>query len=520
MSAPWDETYDVVVVGGGGGGLTAAYTAGMAGLRTVVLEKADVFGGMTAYAGACLWLPGNHITAQAAEGDSVEGALAYMRATVGDPALEDRQRAYVSTSAELVEFLTRDPAIRFTYTPFPDYYDAPGRVPNGRGITPQKVPATELGDLVDLVRPTQAADRLGRAVRRRTLHGGQALIGRLLLAISRLEAVEARPAAPFESLVTSDGQVTGVTALRGGQRSRIGARRGVLLAAGGFEANAGLRRAWQGRDAHWTNAPATHTGDAILAAASLGARLAGLENGWWATNLVYPGAAHPGPAETSAFVVGFRGGLFVNGTGRRFANESLPYARMGMEIIALERAGQPALPIWWIFDDRFPTVPAIPAAEPDRAAALAAGLWHSAQTIEELAARLGLPARDLAATVARFNSFAATGTDEDFHRGEDEYDRFFSPGAGPNPCLVPVDQPPYHAVRLELGDLGTKGGVVTDADARVLDEAGAPIGGLYATGNTTASVTGAVYPGPGAPIGTSMVFGYRAVRHMAAGATG
>jgi 3-oxosteroid 1-dehydrogenase len=295
MSAPWDETYDVVVVGGGGGGLTAAYTAGMAGLRTLVLEKAEVFGGMTAYAGACLWLPGNHITAQATGADSVEGALEYMRATVGDPALEDRQRAYVSTSAELVGFLARDPAIRFVYTPFPDYYDAPGRVPNGRGITPEKVPATELGDLVDLVRPTQAADRLGRQVKRKTLHGGQALIGRLLLAISRLASVEARPASPFESLVTEGGRVTGVTALRDGQPVRIGASRGVLLAAGGFEANADLRREWQGRDAQWTNAPATHTGDAILAAAGLGARLAGLENGWWATNLVYPGSP-----ETSA----------------------------------------------------------------------------------------------------------------------------------------------------------------------------------------------------------------------------
>jgi 3-oxosteroid 1-dehydrogenase len=203
---------------------------------------------------------------------------------------------------------------------------------------------------------------------------------------------------------------------------------------------------------------------------------------------------------------------------------------MGAEIIALEQAGEPALPIWWIFDDRFPTVPAIAAAEPDRAAARDAGLWHTADTIEDLAGQLGLPGRELAATVSRFNSFAATGVDEDFHRGEDEFDRFwfFGPGEGPRPgegegedegpnsCLVPVSQPPYHAVRLELGDLGTKGGVVTDPDARVLDSGGHPIPGLYATGNTTASVTGAVYPGPGAPIGTSMVFGYRAVRAMAA----
>lgn len=523
------DDYDVIVAGSGGGALVAAYTAAKAGLRTAVLEKAEVFGGMTAYSGACLWLPGNPVTAKATDANTPEAAREYLRATVGDEAFPGAGHlldAFVSTSGDLVEFLARDPDLSFEYVYFPDYYDAPGRVPNGRGIGPAPLPGAELGDLLPLLRPGLAADRLGLADDRATLTGGQALIGRLLLALSRLDNVDLRAGTPVESLLTSDdgggARVTGVTVRRDGEPTRITARRGVILGAGGFEASERLRREWQGRDARWTNAPATHTGDAILAGQAIGARTAGLENGWWATSVVYPGARER-DGITSLFVTGFRGGIFVNGTGRRFANEQLPYARMGQAIIDETRKSDGALPVWWIFDDRFRRLPALPLAEPDRDAARAAGLWHTADTVEDLAARIAVPSGELAATVRRFNGFAATGTDEDFGRGQDEFDQFFSamfarPGksadAGPNPCLVPVTRAPFHAVRVELGDLGTKGGLVTDPFARVLGSSGRPIVGLYAVGNTAASPTGSVYPGPGVPLGTAMTFAYRAARHL------
>jgi 3-oxosteroid 1-dehydrogenase len=544
------EIYDVVVAGSGGGALVAAYTAARAGLRTVVLEKAPVFGGMSAYSGACLWLPGNPVTAQVTDANTAEAAREYLRATIPDA---DRQAGYAgadaqldaftATSGELAGFLGQDPDLSFEYLFFPDYYDAPGRVPNGRGIGPKPLPGAELGDLLPRLRPTLAADRLGLPADRSTLTGGQALIGRLLLALSKLDNVDLRTGTPVESLLTETGtesgtdagdgstgagigtRVIGVVALTGGEPVEILARRGVVLGAGGFEANAELRKKWQDRDATWTNAPATHTGDAILAGQAIGARLAGLANGWWATNVVYPA----GPGTTSLFVTGFRAGIFVNRSGRRFANEQLPYARLGQAIINETHRcdGEHALPVWWIFDDRFRRVPALPQAEPDRDAGRAAGLWHTADTIEDLAGQTGLPAAKLAATVDRFNGFAATGTDEDFGRGQDEFDQFFTgmfarPGhesadAGPNPCLVPVTRGPFHAVRLELGDLGTKGGLVTDTHARVLDASNRPIGGLYAVGNTAASPTGGVYPGPGVPLGTAMTFAYRAARHLSQG---
>jgi 3-oxosteroid 1-dehydrogenase len=204
----------------------------------------------------------------------------------------------------------------------------------------------------------------------------------------------------------------------------------------------------------------------------------------------------------------------VDRTGRRYANECLPYDRFGRAMAeAPER-----IPSWFVFDHREGgRLPAIAMPEGDPAAHLEAGTWVTADTIEGLAAATGLPADVLAETVARFNGFAETGVDEDFGRGEDEYDRFFADGTGPNKALTPCDQPPFYAARFVLSDLGTKGGLVTDPAGRVLREDGSPIPGLYACGNTSASVFGAVYPGPGAPLGSAMVFASLAVRDIAGG---
>jgi 3-oxosteroid 1-dehydrogenase len=210
-------------------------------------------------------------------------------------------------------------------------------------------------------------------------------------------------------------------------------------------------------------------------------------------------------------MMGLRGGVFVNAQGERFANESLPYDRMGREMAKLSPSA------WFVFDSkergRPPAVRCVPGTRRD--AFLASGDWVEAGTLAELASRIGVPAGALEETVARWNSFAETGVDADFGRGEDEFDRYFAFGNPPNPCLVPVDQPPYVAARIVLGDLGTKGGLVTDADASVLREDGSPIPGLFAAGNTMASIAGAYYPAPGVPLGTAVVFAYRAAQAMA-----
>jgi len=502
------ETYDFVVVGSGAGGLTGALTAAAAGLHTLVLEKGDVLGGMTAYAGGCMWLPGNRVTAAVKPEDSAESGFTYLSGIAGDSAPLEMQRAYVDTSRELVDALQEHSDVRFVYQPFPDYFDAEGRVPGGRGIFAVPVAITDAGPLACTIRPPVPQDRLGLRMERTELVGGQALIARLLMALSRYPNATIRTATAMTELVVADGRVVGVRADTDGIDTDYFARHGVLLNAGGFEANQQLRSRWQGnREVRWTAAPATHTGDAITAAIAVGAATARMHEAWWAPMLARP-------ENSSTFLVGFQGGIFVNGTGRRFGNEFLPYGRMGQLILDLEAQGEPALPVWWIFDDRFDTVPCAVVDPIDIPEFQSAGLWHTDATLAGLAQKIGVPHQALVDTVVRFNAFAEAGVDADFHRGADEYDQFFvEPAAHPNPCLVPIDRAPFHAVQLGLGDIGTKGGVVTNPDGQVLNNDGAVIEGLYAAGNTTASATGHVYVGPGAPIATSMVFAYRSARH-------
>jgi 3-oxosteroid 1-dehydrogenase len=316
---------------------------------------------------------------------------------------------------------------------------------------------------------------------------------------------------PVTGLVLEADRVVGVAAMTPEGPVQIRARRGVLVAAGGFEGNQGQRdEHGVPGDVAWTMAPAgTNTGEPIEAAVAIGAATDFHAVGWFC-----PGLAQPDGG--GSFTLGFRSGLMVDATGRRYANECLPYDRFGREMAkAPER-----IPSWFVFDSREGgRLPAIAMPEGDPEAHLAAGTWARADTLPELADLVGVPADALTATVDRFNGFCASGVDEDFGRGVDEYDTFFAAGPsadqGPNPALTPCDQPPYLAARFVLSDLGTKGGLVTDARGRVLREDGTPIAGLYAAGNSAASVFGAVYPGPGAPLGSATVFASLAVRDLA-----
>ncbi|RSN63781.1 FAD-binding protein [Actinomadura sp. WAC 06369] len=498
----WTDEYDVVVAGSGAGALAGALAAAAGGRRTAVLEKTALLGGTTAYAGASIWLPGTRVQRRAGiDDDSTESARAYLTALLGDGPAALRE-AFLETAPQVVEFLESDPAVEFEWQAFPEYYDAPGRTARGRSFVPLPLPAERLGDLAALVRPPVDRDRAGLGHDPSVpLAQGRALIGRLLLAFTGTGRGDVRTRTALTSLVTADGRVVGVEADTPDGPVRLRARHGVLLAAGGFESSAELRAERKvAGSAEWTMAPdGANTGDAIAAAVAAGAATGNLDEAWFCPGLL-------GPDGRAAFTLGFRGGLIVDGTGRRFANESLPYDRMGRAMAAAQG------PLHLVFDAKGKGAPAItiPAADPD--AHLAAGAWARADTLAGLAAEIGVPGPALAATVERFNGFAAAGADADFHRGEDRYDRYFTGGGH---GLVAVDQGPYYAARMVVSDLGTKGGLRIDPDARVLDASGRPIPGLYAAGNTTASFTGPVYPGPGVPIGTGMAFAYRAVRHMA-----
>ncbi len=498
-----DAAYDVVVVGSGGGALTGALLAQRAGLSTVVLERTDLCGGTSAYSGGACWLPGSQVQQRAGIPDSTDSARTYLGAVLHDPD-PAKVEAFLAEAPALVATLESDDALAFEWLPFPEYFDAPGRVPMGRSIQPCQVERADLpAEVAALVRPPVERDRTGRPGRR-TLTGGQALVARLLTAFLR-EGGTVRTGHQVTSYVVEEGRVAGVGATTAEGPVTVRAHRGVLVAAGGFEGNA-ARRKEHGvpGDAAWSMAPrGTNAGEPIEAGVAVGAAVDHLEQAWFCPGLEQPDGG-------GSFTLGFRSGVMVDQQGRRYANECLPYDRFGRAMAA----APDRLPSWFVFDSREGgRLPAIAMPEGDPAAHLVAGTWVRAESLGELAWRLGLPG--LEATVERFNGFAASGVDEDFGRGQDEYDAFFTGGH----ALVPLDQPPYYAARFVLSDLGTKGGLVTDVHARVLREDGSPIPGLYATGNSAASLVGAVYPGPGVPLGTAMVQASLAVQHLSGSRT-
>lgn len=288
----------------------------------------------------------------------------------------------------------------------------------------------------------------------------------------------------------------------------VRASRGVLLGSGGFEGNAERRRehAVPG-DVAWTMAPAgTNVGEPIAAAIAAGADADWTGAGWFCPGLEQPDGG-------GSFTLGFRSGIMVDRSGRRYANECLPYDRFGRAMAeAAER-----VPSWFVFDSREGgRLPAIAMPEGDPEAHLAAGTWVRADTLAELALHLGLDPAVLGDQVERYNGFCVSGVDEDFGRGEDEYDTFFAFGEspGPNRALGPIDTAPFYAARFVLSDLGTKGGVRVDAHGRALRPDGSAVPGLYACGNAAASLFGPFYPGPGAPLGSAMTAASLAVQDL------
>ncbi|TSD95051.1 FAD-binding protein [Skermania sp. ID1734] len=506
----WNEEVDVLVAGSGGG-LAGAYTAAREGLSVAVVEATDKFGGTTAYSGGGgMWFPCNPVLKRAGTDDTIDDALTYFHAVVGDRTPKALQDTYVRGGAEVIEYLEQDWNFAFEMLPWPDYFGkAPkARLDGQRHTMPTPLPAAELGELRQSLRGPLDTDRLGAPLPD-VLIGGQALIGRFLKAISQFPNATLHLNSPLTELVIEAGAVVGAIVERDGQRVAIRARKGVLLAAGGFEQNDELRQRYgvpgAARD---TMGPWGNQGRAHLAGIAAGADTDLMDQAWWS-----PGLTHPDGR--SAFALWFTGGIFVNQDGKRFVNESAPYDRLGRNIIAQLNDGTATLPYWMIYDDKEGEVPPVKATNVSMVETekyVAAGLWHTADTLAELAEKIGVPAENLIATVERFNKMVADGVDTDFGRGDEAYDRAFSNG---EPPLVSIDQGPFHAAAFGISDLGTKGGLRTDTAARVLDKDGNPIRGLYAAGNTMAAVSGTVYPGGGNPIGASVLFSHLAALDMA-----
>jgi 3-oxosteroid 1-dehydrogenase len=545
----WDVVTDCVMVGSGGGSLCAALSANSAGLQSLVLEKADVIGGSTAMSGGILWLPDNPVSRRAGVLDSRSDALAYFQNLVGhdNPATSlARVNAFLDAVNPMVNFL-EDNGIHFRHCEgYSDYHDElPGGKARGRSIETELFDTTQLGPWQQRLRISDtlpAIPMYTSEVATATLNGrtGKSLrtiakvAGRLVAAIARNQSVRGSGAAlqgwmlmaavradipiwnstPVLDLVVEAGRVVGVIAERHGRVIRIQANRGVLLNAGGFSHNEAMRARYgrQPSSTKWTVANPGDTGEVIESAMKHGAATDLMDEAWWIPTTLLPDGS-------PLYIVYERSKphcIIVDGSGQRYCNEAASYMEVGQRMYE-RNCVAPAIPSWFVMDSRHRRryMWGLSPAGFTPKEWLRSGYLRKADTIDELARLCGIDAAELSRTVERFNGNAATGVDRDFHKGDRMYDRYYGdPRVTPNPTLAPLNKPPYYAVAVYPGDVGTCGGLLTDEHARVLNSDGDIFPGLYATGNCTASVMGRTYPGAGASIGASFAFGWLAARHM------
>ena len=523
-------------------------TAAAAGLRTLVVEKTSFWGGTSAFSGGGVWIPANPLMLDDGVEDSFEDALAYLQDIVVDegPATSpERIAAFLRTGPELVSALSQLGFRWVRAEEYPDYYpDRPGgrvgrsiegAVFDGRrlgsllpslrrrgDVPPLVVQTRDFAPLTLTLRTPAGAARMARVLartvrwrleRRIPLSAGLSLVGQLM-AIAVRDGAGVWLRSSLRELVVENGAVTGVVIEREGGPVTVHAACGVLLAAGGFARDAAFRRTYQPTGGEWSSAARGDTGDAIRAGVAVGAATALMDEAWWGPSFLPPG----GGRMFSVWERSLPGAIMVDLGGERYVNESAPYVDVGRAM--LDRVAS-AVPSWLVLDSRhrrrYPFGAFPPAWTPQ--ALVEEGFFLRASSLAGLAAQMAVDPVALKQTVSRFNGFAAAGVDADFGRGGTVYDRYYGdPRVRPNPNLGPIDRPPFWAVRVYPGDLGTKGGLLTDEHGQVLRTGGAPIPGLYAAGNTTAAVMGRTYPGPGGTIGPAMVFAHLAARRMADGA--
>ena len=542
------DEFDVVVVGSGAAGMTAALAAHRHGLRVVVVEKAATFGGSTARSGGGIWVPNNEVLRKAGLRDTPERAAAYLAGIVGDTVAPPRLAALLRHGPDMVALVRAATPLDFRWVRgYSDYYpEADGGMPLGRTIEPRPLDGNILGpELANLNPPYLAAPvnlpitaahyrwlnliarhprgtvsaalvggrgTIARLRGQRLLTMGQALVAGLRAGLLTAD-VPVRLRSPLVDLLVDGDRVVGVVV---GDGVSIRARLGVVLAAGGFEHNEQLRKQYQREPigTQWTVGAKENTGDAILAGEKLGAALDLMDDAWWGPSIPLTGGPYFCLSERT-----LPGCLMVDGRGERFGNEAAPYVDAVHAMYGPGDGPAVHLPTWLIADQRYRDRYVFAGLSPRRPFP---GRWYKAgavvraDTLAELASTVGLPA--LESTVERFNGFARTGNDEDFHRGDSVYDHYYGdPRTKPNPSLAPLVKPPFYAVKMVPGDLGTKGGLLTDEQARVLTTDGRVIPGLYAAGNTAAAVMGHTYAGAGATIGPAMTFGYIAALDIAGG---
>lgn len=556
--------YDVIVVGSGAGAMASAIFLADQGFSVLIVEKSDKYGGTSAISGGGIWIPNNHYFAAKGGNDSFALALQYLKNAAGEHVDEARLLAYLRNAPKMIKALTDTSHVRYAVAQkYPDYYpDMAGSLPGGRTLDPELFDTSLLGaELDNLRKPSPSTLLMGRIAwtarhahkvmarsfgwrllimglmlrykvdfkwRRKSKYDRLAALGSSLVAALRRSLMDRNVPlwlnSDFRQLHSEQGRVNGVTVVRDGREVRLEATHGVIFGSGGFEQNQALRERYlpQPTRMAWSaTPPGNNTGAALEAGMSEGAATALMDWAWWAPTIAVPGEEKPRGifAERA-----FPGAIVVNGRGARFVNEAAPYLEF---VDAMyrdnQRSGGQSVPAWVIFDAHFrfnyamgPLMPAQVMPDSRLRKEWLNNLYWKADSLQALAQQIGVDAAGLQDTVTKVNEYARTGEDLDFARGGNVFDRYYGDSnIKPNPCLAPLRKGPYYAMRLDAGDIGTKGGLLTNEHAQVVRDSGEPIAGLYAIGNCAASVMGTSYPGAGGTLGPALTFGYVAANHLA-----
>lgn len=556
------ETYDVIVIGSGAAGATTALRAAELGLSVLIVEKAHKYGGTSATSGGVMWIPNHQLVPS---DDSRESAMEYINHLLRSKVQRDRLESYVDQAPAMAGFL-KALGVPLMPAAWPDYFaDAPG-ARGDRSVVCETFDGRELGDYFLHMREqytrfkvfnryamdvteffslstrapgwvktflamawrywSDVSTRLLSKRDRRFTQGG-ALMGHVYKKVFERD-VEVRLATRLEELQLQDDVVTGVTVSHFGRRYDIHARHGVVLCAGGFEWNQALReRYWPvpGQTDYTSTPENANRGEALIAGLNIGAATEHTEAGWWmpTMHLPMPKASNFEETHQAAFDVGRPHSVCVNRNGNRFVDEACSYDEFGEAMVRDQLKTGANTPCWLVFDANFRAKFTAGGFMPNLICPdwkIPKDYWDhyifKADSIEALAHKINVPAAALKTVVINMNQYARSGKDPEFGRGSNDYDRMFGDAnVTPNPCLGPINKAPYYAVPINLGDLGTKGGLKADSNSCVLNSDDQPIANLYAAGNNAGSPFGNLYPGAGGTIGPAMTFGYVAANHIA-----
>lgn len=550
-----DTTVDLLIIGSGTG-ISAALAGHEKGLKSLIIEKTEYVGGSTALSGGAFWIPANPILKAGGSKDTLEKAKEYLEGLVKNDAPAIRWQTLLDNGSATIEMLQRTTPMKFFWAKgYSDYHpEMPGGDALGRTCECRPFNVRTLGDDLSKFRPSLMDAPIpmpvtgydykwmnlmlrkplkafpiifkrlfqgvgGLIIGKKMVAGGQALAAGLFAGALRAQIPILTNTKLVELLLEGKG-VTGAIVEQNGRKVTIHVKRGVILAAGGFDHNMPMRQRYQSQSLvnDYSFGAEGNTGDAIVLSQEIGADIDLMKQAWW-----FPAVAPVKLGDTPQVLLAERslpGSFMVNAQGQRFINEATDYMSFGQKLLEDEKKGSPIGDMWLVFDQDYRNRYILAGSLYPRAKLpeewYRAGISFSADTPQELAEAIGLPKENFVGSFDRFNHLAKTGKDDDFQRGESAYDQYYGdPTVEPNPNLLPLEGKLY-AVKVVLSDLGTCGGLVADEHGRVLREDKTAIEGLYAIGNTAANVFGKVYPGAGGTICQGLVYGYIVAQHTAA----